>query len=401
MKVTVLGTGMTQFGELWEKSLTDLAHQACQEALKDAQLSIKDIDALFVANMLAGQLDNQVHLGALIAQELNFSGPSFRIEAACASGGLAVREAILSLLSSEYQKVLVLGVEKMTDYSTTQISEALMSAASEEEKLAGLTFPSLFALIAKAYMEKYQISEKKLASVSVKNHYHAQFNQKAQFPFPITLNQVLQSPAVAEPLKLLDCSPISDGAAAVILANSESTPEVEELPRQRRGKGHLGGENQGSQVYIIASAQATDSLDLSQRSDLTQLLSVKKAAQKAYQMAKIKPEEIDLVEVHDCFTIAEIMALEALGFYPKGQGSKGAAKKETYLQGKLPVNTSGGLKACGHPVGATGVKQIVEITQQLKGKAGQRQVKDAQIGLTQNIGGTGATAVVHILTNEK
>ncbi len=380
MKVTVLGTGMTQFGELWEKSLIDLAKEAAHEALKDAQLSIKEIDALFVANMLAGQLDNQVHLGPLIAQELNFSGPAFRIEAACASGGLAIHQAILSLLSGEYQKLLVLGVEKMTDYSTTQISEALMSAASEEEKIAGFTFPSLFALIAKAYMEKHKISEKKLAAVSVKNHYHAQFHQKAQFPFKITLDQVLQSPQVAEPLKLLDCSPLSDGAAAVVLTNSES--------------------NQDQAVYITASAQATDALSLSHRRDLTQLLSVKKAAQKAYQMAKIKPQDIDLAEVHDCFTIAEILALEALGFYQKGQGAYAASKKETYLGGKLPINTSGGLKACGHPVGATGVKQIVEITRQLKGKAGQRQVKGAKIGLTQNLGGAGATAVVHILKKE-
>lgn len=388
MKIAILGTGQTRFGELWEKSLTDLAQEAAQEALKNSHLTIKEIDALFVANMLAGKLDNQVHLGPLIAEKLNFSGPSFRIEAACASGGLAIREAILSLLSGEYQKVLVLGVEKMTDYSTTQISEALMSAASEEEKLAGFTFPSLFALIANAYLKKYKVSERKLAAVSVKNHYHAQFNQKAHFPFKITLNQVLQSPAVAEPLKLLDCSPISDGAAAVILSNNQSSdPGSESYLRS-------------GIVSIIASAQATDTLNLSQRGDLTQLSSVKKAAQKAYQMAKIKPQEIDLAEVHDCFTIAEILALEALGFYPKGQGAQAAAKKETYLQGKLPINTSGGLKACGHPVGATGVKQIVEITHQLKGKAGQRQVKKAQIGLTENIGGTGGTAVVHILTNK-
>lgn len=387
MKIGVLGTGLTKFGEAWEKSLLKLAEEVAEEALNDAHLEIKLIEAIFIGNMLAGPIDNQVHLGTLIGERLGFDGPTMRIEGACASGGMAVREAVLSLLSGEYKKVLVIGCEKMTDYQSSQISQALMSAAGEEERLAGLTFPSLFALMAQAYMKKYKASEKDLAKVAVKNHFHASLNSKAQFPFKITVKQVLESPQIAEPLKLLDCSPISDGAAAVVL-----TSEVEGPPTERRGR-HLGG------VYIIASAQSTDTISLAKRKDLTRFPSVEKAAKKAYQIAGVDPGDIDFAEVHDCFTIAEIMALEALGFYQRGKGWKGAVKKETYLGGKLPVNTSGGLKAFGHPVGATGVKQIVEITQQLRNKAGKRQIKNAKIGLAQNIGGSGGSAVIHILTN--
>ncbi len=376
MEIGVLGTGVTKFGEAWEKSLIDLAEEATFEALEEAGVRIGEIEAIFIGNMLAGELDNQVHLGSLIGERFGFSGPTIRIEGACASGGMAVNSAVLSLLSGEYQKVLVIGVEKMTDYQSSEISEALMGAAGEEERWAGLTFPSLFALMARVYMKRYKISEKELAQVAVKNHFHASFNPKAQFSFTITTEQVLQSPKIAEPLKLLDCSPISDGAAAVVLA-------------EKRGK-----------VSIIASAQASDTLSLSQRKDLTRFSSVEKAAKKAYQMAGVGPKDIDLVEVHDCFTIAEMIALEALGFYQRGKGWRGAAKKETYLEGKLPINTSGGLKAFGHPVGATGVKQIVEITDQLRNKAGKRQVKKAKVGLAQNIGGAGGTAVIHILSND-
>jgi len=378
MKIAVLGTGITKFGERWEKSLVDLAEGAALEALDDAKVQVSGIEAIFIGNMLSGRVDNQVHLGSLIGERLRFNGPTVRIEGACASGGMATREAVLSLLSGEYKKVLVVGVEKMTDCQNSQISEALMSAAGEEERRAGLTFPSLFALMARAYMEKYKVSEKDLAAVAVKNHFHASFNPKAQFPFEITTKQVLKSPKITEPIKLFDCSPISDGAAAVVLADKD-TP---------------------CQVAIIASAQASDTLSLARRRNLTKLLSVEKAAQKAYQMADIGPKDIDLAEVHDCFTIAEIMALEALGFYKKGEGWRGAVEEGTYLGGKLPVNTSGGLKAFGHPVGATGVKQVVEIANQLKNKAGKRQVKGARIGLTQNIGGAGGTAVVHILSND-
>lgn len=383
MKIAVLGAGSTKFGELWHKSLLDLAEEAALAALNDAQLEIADIEAIFIGNMLAGKIEGQVHLGSLIAEGLDFDGPTTRIEAACASGGMAVLSAVLSLLSGEYNKVLVIGCEKMTDYQSSEISEALMSAAGDEERAAGLTFPSLFALMARKYLEQFQITETELAAVSVKNHFHASLNNKAQYPFEITSEQVLQSPKIAEPLKLFDCSPISDGAAAVVLAQKDHAFQVYPSP-----------------VSIIASAQASDSLNLSERRDLTRLVSVEKAAQKAFQMAGIGLEDVDCVEAHDCFTIAEIMALEALGFYQKGEGWRAAIKKETYLGAKLPVNTSGGLKASGHPVAATGVKQIVEMADQLRNKAGKRQVKGAKIGLTQNIGGAGGTAVIHILTND-
>ena len=388
MKIGVLGTGVTKFGEAWKKSLIDLAEEAATEALDDAGVEVSEIEAIFIGNMLAGKVENQVHLGSLVGERLGFDGPSMRIEGACASGGMAVRSAVLSLLSGEYRKVLVVGVEKMTDVPSPQISEALMGAAAEEERLAGLTFPSLFALMASVYMDKYKITENDLAQVSVKNHFHASFNPKAQFPFEITTKQVLQSPKIAEPLKLFDCSPISDGAAAIVLANGEDASKVE-VGRPDRGY--------PCQASIIASAQASDTLSLTKRKDLTRLRSVEKAAKKAYQMANIGPKNIDFAEVHDCFTIAEIIALEALGFYRKGEGWKGAVGEETYLGGKLPINTSGGLKAFGHPVGATGVKQIVEIADQLRGRVGERQISKAKIGLAENIGGAGGTAVIHIL----
>jgi len=382
MKIAVLGTGVTKFGEIWEKSLADLAKEAARQALDDANIEISDIDAIFIANMLAGEIENQVHLGSLIGEELGFNGPAIRIEGACASGGMAVRNAVLSLLSGEYRRILVIGVEKMTDYQSDQIGEALMAAADEEERVAGLTFPSLFALMAKVYMDKYKIKRSDLAQVSVKNHFHASLNPKAQFPFQITIEQVLQSPMVADPLHLFDCSPISDGASALVLANMNYVSQVYPCP-----------------ATIIASAQSSDTLSLTKRKDLTRLISVEKAAKKAYQTASIGPKDIDFVEVHDCFTIAEIMALEALGFYQQGEGWQGAVKKETYLEGKLPVNLSGGLKAFGHPVGATGVKQVVEIADQLRDRAGKRQTSKARIGLAENIGGAGGSAVIHILTN--
>ena len=383
MKIAVLGTGVTKFGEIWEKSLIDLAKEAANQALDDANIEISDIDAIFIANMLAGEIENQVHLGSLIGEKIGFDGPAIRIEGACASGGMAVRNAVLSLLSGEYRRILVIGVEKMTDYQSDQIGEALMAAADEEERVAGLTFPSLFALMAKVYMDKYKVKRSDLAQVSVKNHFHASLNPKAQFPFQITIEQVLQSPMVADPLHLFDCSPISDGASALVLANMNHVSQIYPCP-----------------ATIIASTQSSDTLSLTKRKDLTRLISVEKAAKKAYQTASIGPKDIDFVEAHDCFTIAEIMALEALGIYQQGEGWQGAVKKETYLEGKLPVNLSGGLKAFGHPVGATGVKQIAEIVDQLRGRAGERQISKAKIGLAENIGGAGASAVIHILMTD-
>jgi len=375
MKIKVLGTGLTKFGELWNKDLLDLALEASIDAINDSRLTINKIDAVFVGNMIHSKLTNQDQLGALVASSLGIKGASFRIEGACASGGLAVHLAIQSLLSGTYKNVLVVGAEKMTDANVSDISSALMGAGSEAERKAGLTFPALYALMAKAHMAKYGTTRKHLALVSVKNHYHASMNEKAQFPFEVTMEKVLESPIISSPFTLFDASPISDGAGALVLS-SEST---------------------GEGVFITGSAVATDTVDLSSRKSLLEIAATKEASQQALKQAGVEISDIKVAEVHDCFTIAEILAMEDLGFCKKGMGGEFVRKGYTRLGGKIPVNTSGGLKACGHPVAATGVKQIIEVTHQLQKRAGKRQVNGANIGLTHNVGGSGATVVVHIL----
>lgn len=375
MKIQVKGVGLTKFGELWDKSLLDLALEASKEAINDSRLTINDIDAVFVGNMLIGKIAGQDHLGPVVASSLGLNCASFRIEGACASGGLAVHLAVQSILSGTYKNVLVVGAEKMTDASSNQITWALMGAGSSQERKAGLTFPALYALLTQAHMQKYGTTRSQLAEVSVKNHYHASLNKKAQYPFEITLEKVLNSSSISSPVTLFDSSPITDGAAAVILSGDESP------------KG----------VYITGSAVASDTIDLSLRTSLTELKATQNASKKALQQSGMEIKDINVCEVHDCFTIAEILAMEDLGFCPAGAGGKFVESHATRLGGRCPVNTSGGLKACGHPVGATGVKQIIEITQQLRKSSGTRQVKGANTGLTQNVGGTGATVVVHVL----
>lgn len=382
MKIKVAGVGLTKFGELWEKSLLDLALDASIEAIKDSMVDKKKIDAVFVGNMLIGKIAGQDHLGPVIASSLGLNCASFRIEGACASGGLAVHLAIQGILAGTYKNVLVVGAEKMSDAPTSQITWALMGASSSKERKAGLTFPALYALMTQAHMQKYGTTREELAEVAVKNHYHASLNKKAHFPYEITTDKVLNSSMISYPITLFDSSPITDGAAAVILSAPIQSGSADDL-----SKG----------VYITGSAVASDTIDLSERVSLTELKATQIAVKTALKQAGMEIKDIDIAEVHDCFTIAEVMAMEDLGFCPAGAGGKFIKSKATRLGGKCPVNTSGGLKACGHPVGATGVKQIIEITEQLRKNAGARQVKNANVGLTQNVGGTGATVVVHIL----
>lgn len=380
MKIAVLEGATTKFGELWHRSPRSLASEAVFEAIERAGIKHSEIEALFVGNMLAGILGGQENIGALFADELGFCIPVVRVEGACASGGLAVHSAVLSILAGVYQTVLVLGIEKMTDYKPEEVAMALMGGGSDEEREAGLTFPGLYALLAQAHMEKYSTTEEQMAAVAVKNHYHASQNEKAQFQGQISIEQVLKSPKVADPLKVLDCSPISDGAAALVL--SQNPKHLTHKP-----------------VYLVASAVATDTLALSDRKSLTSLKATQIAAKQAYHLAGVEPKDIDVAEVHDCFTIAEIIAMEDLGFFEKGKAGLAIFRGQTRIGSQgLIVNPSGGLKACGHPVGATGVKQIVEIFEQLKGRAGKRQVKGARVGLAHNVGGSGGLAVVHILT---
>lgn len=378
MNISVLGAATSKFGELWDISPRALAKGVMKKALDDSGLDASGIDALFVGNMLSGNLGNQANLGSLFAEELGVYVPAFRLEGACASGGLALHTAINGIKSGQYRNVLVLGVEKMTDHTQDDITEALMSAGSDEERSAGITFPGLYALMARAYMEEYGVSEEDLASVSVKNHLHGSMNPNAQFQRPISVEAVMKSGKIADPLKLLDCSPISDGAAAVVITGDT---------KARDGA-----------VRITASEVSTDSLSLCDRKIITSLASVVDASVKAYKKAGLNPSDIDVAEIHDCFSIAEAIAIEDLGFSKRGEGARDIASgKFTLNKGKMITNPSGGLKACGHPVGATGIKQIVEIVEQLRGAAGARQVKNANVGLAHNVGGSGAIAVIHIL----
>ena len=377
-QVFVTGVYQTKFGELWDKSLEDLLMEAGRGALKDAGVKGKDIDLVVVGNKLGGKISGQDHLGCLAGELLNICS-GIRIEAACASGGVAVHQGVVAIRAGRAEKVLVIGVEKMTDKKNGEIAEALMGAASEEERLAGLNFAGLYGLMARKYMDKFKAKRKDLGLISVKNHENACFNEKAHFRMEIGIDQVLKSVMVAEPLGLFDCSPISDGAAAVILSTKSEI-------RNSKGK-----------VEILGSQIAVDSLGLAERKSLVELKASREASKRAYREAEISVDDVDIAEVHDCFSIAEIMAYEDLGFCKKGEGFKELKKGRFNRDGKLPVNLSGGLKACGHPVGATGVKQIVELVKQLSGKAGERQVKGVNIGLAQNVGGTGGTVVVHIL----
>jgi acetyl-CoA C-acetyltransferase len=304
-----------------------------------------------------------------------------RTEGACASSGVALRLGIMSIVSGMYNVVIVGGVEKMTHRSTTEATEALAMASDFPfEQWNGMTFPGLYALMATAHMHKCGTTEQQMALVAFKNHKNGALNPKAQMQKEITLEQALTSRLIAWPLKLYDCSLITDGGSCVILTSPGLARKFTDTP-----------------VHIVGSGQASDTIGLCARENLTSLRAARLAAKEAYEMADVKPEEVDVAEVHDCFTIAEILAYEDLGFCKLGDGGKLAEAGMTSLGGRLPVNTSGGLKSKGHPVGATGTAQVCELFLQLTGQAGKRQVKDANIGLAHNVGGSGATATVHIL----
>ncbi len=379
-KVAVIGVGCSKFGEMWDKSFRDLFIEAGIEALEDANVEGREIEAIYVGNMSAGRYIGQEHIAALIADYsglAEFGIPATRVEAADASGGLALRHAYMAVASGLHDVVIAAGVEKVTDVGDAM---SIMSSAADQEweSFVGANLPALYAIIARLHMNEFGGSEEDLAMVSVKNHKNAVNNPKAQFRREISVEDVLNSPYVAEPLKLLDCAPLSDGAAAVILASEEVAKRVCDTP-----------------VYIKACAQASDYLALHSRKDVLTMRAIVKAARDAYKAARIEAKDVEVAEVHDSFTIAEIIAYEDLGFAKKGEGYKLIREGVTTLDGDLPVNPSGGLKACGHAVGATGVRQAVEIVQQLRGEAGKKQV-DAEIGLTLNVGGTGATAIVTI-----
>ena len=384
-RVAIIGIGMTKFGELWDYSYRDLITEAGIKAIGDARIDGKDIKELFVGSMSPGLFAGQEHIGALVADYAGLAGiPATRVEAACASGGLALRQAYTSIISGRSDIVVAGGVEKMTDVPAGLAMTALMGAGDEEwEAFNGATFPALYALMARRHMLEYGTTIEQISAVSVKNHHNAKYNENAQFQFEVTLEDVLNSSPVAEPLRLLHCSPITDGAAAVVLASEEKAKEICDEP-----------------VWITASALATDTLALHDRKSLSRTNATILAAKEAYKQAGVTAKDIQFAEVHDCFAIAEIFAIEALGFCKIGEGGKYTEDGNTKIGGEVAVNTSGGLKGKGHPVGTTGISQAVEATLQLRGKAGKRQVADAEIGLTHNVGGSGATAVVHIYTKD-
>jgi len=386
--VAIIGVGCTEFGELWDKSFREIFVEAGVSAIEDANVQGGKIDALYVGNMSGGRFIEQEHLGSLIADYSGLASlhiPSTRVEAACASGGLALRQGIIAVASGYHDIVIAGGAEKMTDVGVETTTDALAAAADREwEGIMGATFPGLYAMIARLHMHKYGTKQEQLAAVAVKNHHNGTMNPKAQFQNEISIETVLNSVMVADPLRVFDCSPITDGGSAVVLAPADIAHKFTDTP-----------------IYVKASAQASGTISLHDRPDITTLDATVTAANWAYKMAKTTPKDIDFAEVHDCFTIAEICAIEDLGFVKKGEGGGAAESGLTALGGKIPINPSGGLKACGHPVGATGVKQAVEITLQLRGEAGKRQIDGAEIGLTHNVGGSGGTAVVHIFGRDR
>ncbi|MDO9539094.1 MAG: thiolase domain-containing protein [Methanocalculus sp.] len=380
--VAVIGVGCTQFGERWDTSFRELFVEAGTLAIEDAGIGGESIDALYVGNMSAGRFVEQEHIGALIADYAGLTRaghvPATRVEAACASGGLAFRQAVLAVASGMEDIVVAAGVEKMTDAGDS--TDVLAAAADREwEGFAGATFPGLYAMIATDYMHRYPLTREQLAMVAVKNHFHGSMNPLAQFQNEIRIETVLRSTLVADPLRLFDCSPVSDGSAAVVVAPLERAREFCDTP-----------------VTVIGTAQASDTIALHDRRDISTLDASVAAGNRVFERARIERRDIDLVEVHDCFTIAEICAVEDLGFVKKGEAGRFYEEGQAYIGGELPVNTSGGLKACGHPVGATGIKQVYEVVTQLRGEAGRRQVDGAEIGMTQNVGGSGATVVCHL-----
>ncbi len=366
--IRLLSTGQTRFGEFWDKSIRDLMEEAVDAAMANSPCTALDIDLIIVANMLAEMTNGQAHLSAIASSLLPHHPPALRIESACGSGAFALHTACAMLESGRARNVLVIGVEKMTDVSTDVVSSALMGAAdSEEERPAGLTFPGIFGLITRRYMHEYGLTREDLSLVSAVHHRNACQNPFAQFRSEISPETVTKSAMVSDPLRLLDCSPISDGAAAVILSTQHMSP-----------------------IRMAASQIATDALSLVHRTTLTSFSATKDAAERALAEAEIKLPQIRALESHDCFSIAALMNLEDLGFCDPGEGISIYHRLFDRSPSSLSVNMSGGLKGCGHPVAATGIKQLIDISKRL-------QATGDRYGMTQNFGGACATCGIHIL----
>lgn len=382
--VAIVGIGMIPFGELWDRSLRDMATEAALAAVADA--GVDHVDSLVVGAMSTGLFNGQEHVNNLLADYLGMTPiPATRVESACASGGMALRAAVAEVASGMSETCLVVGVEKMNDVTGDEATDVLIAASDAEyEAFHGATFPALNAMIARAYMERYGATPEHMAAVAVKNHANGALNPMAQFRRPVTPEFVLRSPLVADPIRMMDSAPLSDGAAALVVCSAERAAKLaSKLP-----------------VRIAGVGCATDIMALAQRDDITWLRAVAESTEKALAMAGRKLSDVDVAEVHDAFTITELLIMEAIGLVERGQAGPAVADGLTALDGRLPLNPSGGLKAKGHPVGATGVAQACEIVAQLRGEADRRQVKGAKVGVIQNMGGCAGTSVTHVLEAE-
>jgi acetyl-CoA C-acetyltransferase len=402
--VAVIGAGMTRFHHSIhsDKNSREIFLEAAKESLNSVEngISVKDLDALVIGGTVGEFFEGQSHYASLMADWTGLLPvPSFRVETACASSSAAIEVATFGIASGAYDTVMVGGVEKMSTLRTEDVTEALMSGVDVAyDYPAGVTNPALYAMMANAHFSRYGSSWEQLAAITIKNHHNATMNPKAQyqsevlelgnkigakqslsFKEPIDFLKSPANPMVAYPLRLFDCSPISDGAAAVILAAAEEAKKFTDTP-----------------VYLAGLGHASGTMSLHDRADLTSIPATVEASRLAYSMAGVKADEIDLAIVHDCFTIAELLATEDLGFFKKGEGGKAAEEGRTSLQGEIPINTDGGLKAKGHPIGATGTAMTIEVYKQLRGEAGKRQVQDAEIGLIHNVGATGGTVIVQV-----
>ena len=381
--VSVIGIGQTPVGEHWERSLRHLAYDAVAAAMRDA--GVERADALYVGNMLSGEISGQSHLGPLIADFAGLRGiEAIKVEGACGSGAAAVRMGYLAVASGVQDIVICAAVEKMTDDVGNQLTSGLAQAADADyELIHGISFVALNALLMRRYMYEYDVQHEDFAGFSINAHANAVGNPNAMFRRPISAEAFKKAGMVADPINLLDSSPMADGAAAVILCPTEQAREFTQ-----------------DAVRIAGSAMATDSLSIHDRHDPLWLQAAQHSAERAYKQAGVGPDDIDLFEIHDAFTIMAALSLEASGFAARGKGWQLAVDGDIRPDGRIPVCTMGGLKARGHPVGATGVYQIVEATQQLRGEAGDCQIPDARLAMAQNIGGSGATIVTHILERD-
>ncbi len=377
--VAIIGIGQTKVGEHWDTSIRHLALEALQAAMADAGLA--HADALYVGNMLSGELTGQAHLGALVADFAGLRGiEAIKIEAACASGAAALRMGYIAVAGGLANIVVVVGVEKMTDTLAPDASTALaMAADGDYEAAQGITFVALNALLMQRYMHEYGYSHQDFAIFAVNSHRNGKNNPYAMFRFPVKPERFATAPMICSPVNLLDSSPICDGAAAVVLAPADAASAFSEAP-----------------VRIAASAVGTDTLAIHDRRDPLVLDAAVLSASRAYEQAGVGVQDLDLFELHDAFSIMSALSLEAAGFAAKGQGLRLAMENEIAIGGRVPVSTMGGLKARGHPVGATGVYQAIEVVQQLRGQVGANQVANARLGMAQNIGGSGATIITHI-----